>query len=114
MLPWRTPERGAEFTIKFLRLGERIFVGTSMQDGHADIALMDGIDKAIDVARVRDNLSVDGGLVGVKGGDIYVGGNSNSLQLPVLGKEASARAITLEVFKDQNPSHSVIECNKSS
>ena len=111
MPPWRTPEAGAEFTVKFLRLGNEVFVGNSMQDGHALIAEMDGIEQDLDRARVQDNLSVDGGLVGVKGGDIYIGGHSNSLQLPVLGKEKAAREVTLGVFSEQNPDHQIIECN---
>ncbi len=114
MPPWRTPEAGSEFMVKYLRLEDRVFVGNSMADGHLDIAVMDGIGKAIDEARVKDNLSVDGGLVYVKGGDIFIGGSSGSLQLPVLGKEKEARNVSLQLFREQNPRHNIVECNKDS
>jgi len=112
MPPWRTPEAGSEFMVKYLRLEDRVFVGNSIADGHPDIAKMDGIEQAMDEARVRDNLSVDGGLVCVKGGDIFIGGSSGSLQLPVLGKEREARGVTLQLFREQNPGFEIIECNR--
>lgn len=112
MPPWRSLESDARFTVKFLRLGDSFFRGVTMQDGHTEIAIMDGIEKDLDRARLEDNLSVDAGVIGVNGGDIYIGGYSSALQIPVLGKEKPARAKSLKLLREQNPGHNVIEVDR--
>lgn len=105
-------ESDARFTVKALRLGDRFFVGNTMQDGHTEIAIMDGIEKDLDRARVEDNLSTDAAVIGVNGGDIYIGGYSSALQLPVLGKEREVRDITVKLLREQNPAHNVMEVDR--
>lgn len=112
MPPWRTPEAGEQFTVKIIRLGDKFFRGNTMQDGHSEIAIIDGIEQALDEERVKDNLSGDAAVIGVNGGDIYIGGYSSALQLPVLGKEREARALSVRYLRKQNPDHNIIECER--
>lgn len=113
MPPWRTPESGKKVNTKFIRIGERIFVGETSVVGHLEIAILDGIEAELDSTRLTHPDELDAGRLYSFGEDgIAIMGDSSSLQIPVFGHEKPARDETVEVFRKLSPSNMIVDLTR--
>jgi hypothetical protein len=114
MPPYKEPALGDRLGVKYVRIGEDIFVGRSeYHDSHGRIAKLDYLEARIAQLKLTDPTEVDAGWVGVRrDSNITIAGNSAMLDLPVASYADVAREITLKDFAEQSPEHNVIGYRK--
>lgn len=109
MPPYKNPDTNTYTILRFIRVYNDIFVGSTLVDKHKDIVRSDGITDAVERTRRTEPVQVDAGFVEFsKDGTITVDQRSDMLDLPVYEHSQEARGITLKCFQEQSPNRKVI------
>lgn len=109
MPPYKSPDPNTHDNLRFVRVYNDIFVGSTLADKHRDIVKTDQITDAVESTRRTEPAQVDAGFVGfLRDGAIIVDQRSDMLDLPVYGYTQEARKITLKCFQEQSPNRKVI------
>ena len=108
MPPLERQELGSRLLAKFIRVGERVYVGRTIGDNHMQIAQMDGIAKEIEVLKKSDPDNVDGGFITILGsGEIQLIEGSGTFDIPVPKHAQTARIVTADIVSEIFPEHDV-------
>jgi hypothetical protein len=108
MPPYLNPDPETVLNSRFIRIGDELFVGESIQFSHKDIAKIDELEARIEQFKKDDPSQLDAGFVMGIGHKIKVSRDSDGLMLPILRYANEAREITLETFRRQSPGKEIM------
>ena len=108
MPPYQEPNVPTSNILRFIRVKRDIFVGNTIEDRHKNIVAVDDLSEAIRNIRKTEPAEIDAGFVSfTPEGLIFVGQQSDVLELPEYSYFKKARETTIRDFQEQSPSHIV-------
>ena len=108
MPPYINPDPETILNSRFVRIGDELYTGKSIDVLHKDIARIDNLTERIEVQKLADPAQLDAGFVMGIGNKIKVSKDSDGLMLPISRYAREAREITLETFRKQSPGKEVM------